>query len=239
MKKRISGFTILLSSLLLLFPLAAAAQKTTVTDGKEKKEVKEEKVPLFNGIHVGVDISGAVGKALGSNRFSTEVQGRLDIRNRFFPAIEVGMGSTDATSESTQQHYKMTAPYFRIGADYNFLYKKTHLPGFLYGGLRYGFSSFTYDVDLPPVNDPTFGHTPISGEYHGISSSAHWLELVAGIHVKVFRNFCMGWSLRYKTMMSLKKGYNSEPWYIPGFGTNGKSGFGISYSLIYNIPLHL
>ena len=43
-------------------------------------------------------------------------------------------------------HYKSNAPYFRIGMDYNTLYKKQH-GHMLLVGLRYGVSSFKYDVD--------------------------------------------------------------------------------------------
>lgn len=237
MRKRILKYIILLiSSISLCIPLQAQNSERTEGDNKEKKQ---SDIPLFNGISVGVDISGAVGKVLGGNRLSGEVQGKIDLKNRFFPTVEIGWANTNTTSTSTNQHYKMSAPYFRIGADYNFFHKKTHLPGYIYGGLRYGFSSFNYDVDIPPMTDPTFGNTAISGSYQGISSSAHWLEVVAGVHVKVYKNFCMGWSIRYKSMLNLKKGYNTEPWYIPGFGKNTKTGFGVSYSLIYYIPIHL
>lgn len=235
-KKILKYITLLISSILLCFPLHAQNPERTEAN---KKEEHKEGIPLFNGVSVGVDISGAAGKVLGGNRFSGEVQGKIDLMNRFFPTVEIGWGNTNTTSASTNQHYKMSAPYFRIGADYNFFHKKTHLPGYIYGGLRYGFSSFSYDVDIPPMTDPTFGNTSISGSYHGITSSAHWLEVVAGIHVKVYKNFCMGWSLRYKSMLNLGKGYNTEPWYIPGFGKNTKTGFGVSYSLIYYIPIHL
>ena len=126
-KKILKYITLLISSILLCFPLHA--QNPERTEANKKEEHKED-IPLFNGVSVGVDISGAAGKVLGGNRFSGEVQGKIDLMNRFFPTVEIGWGNTNTTSASTNQHYKMSAPYFRIGADYNFFHKKTHLPFF-------------------------------------------------------------------------------------------------------------
>lgn len=94
--------------------------------------------------------------------------------------------------------------------------QKTHLPGYLYVGLRYGMTSFSYDVDGPAMTDPNYGgliEVPYS--YHGQKSNASWLEGLVGIKVKIYKSFCMGWSVRYKMRMSVKNHENSEPWYIP------------------------
>ena len=46
----------------------------------------------------------------------------------------------------------------------------------------------------------------------------------------------MGWSLRYRIRMNMKKTEHTEPWYIPGFGKNNSTNLGVTYSLIYKLP---
>ncbi|MGL4292637.1 MAG: DUF6048 family protein, partial [Bacteroidales bacterium] len=63
----------------------------------------------------------------------------------------------------------------------------------------------------------------------------HWLELGARIRVKVFKNLYMGWVAYYKFLLKEGSTTTANPWYIPGYGINGK-GFGISYNIYYNLP---
>jgi len=82
---------------------------------------------------------------------------RLNLRGTFFPIVEAGWGLSDHTDETTDIHYKTGAPYFRVGCDYNFANNKRS-GNRIYGGLRYGFSSFSYDVDGPDIVDAVWGH---------------------------------------------------------------------------------
>ena len=232
-KRRISIFTtmpVLLSSLLLLCtPVMAQSSKTEVKE-------KEEKVPFYQGITIGVDVFGLGSKIFGSDITSTEIGIEVNLMNRFIPVVEIGYGSTNTIDEETDIHYKTSAPFFRVGMNYNFFFKKPYLPGFLYGGIRYGFSSFSYDVDAPTMTSPTFPYPEVPFVYEGIKTNVGWAELLAGIRVNVYKNFYMGWSVRYRKRLSIKKDEHSEPWYIPGFGKNGSTNLGVTYSLIYKLP---
>ena len=53
-------------------------------------------------------------------------------------------------------HYKSNAPYFRIGMNYNALFKKK-FKNYLFVGLRYAMSSFKYDIATLSVDDPIYG----------------------------------------------------------------------------------
>ena len=56
---------------------------------------------------------------LGGDFMSSEVSIGVNLKNKFIPTIEFGMGGTDTLNE-TGIHYKSkTAPFFRIGVDYN------------------------------------------------------------------------------------------------------------------------
>ena len=93
------------------------------------------------------------------------------------------------------------------------------------------FSFFTYDIDNILVESPYWGESE-KLQITGQKSWAHWGELLGGLRVQVYKNFYMGWTVRYRLMFSHKKNTYSQPWYIPGFGTDS-SPFGFTYTVGY------
>ena len=231
-KKRISTYIIALLTVSSLFGLPV----TAFAQDKNIKEAEDIQQPFYQGTMVNVDVSGLLGKAFGSEYTSTEASIECNLLAKYFPVFGLGYGSTDTVNEETDIHYKTSAPYFRIGAGYNIFSKKPYLPGKLLVGARLGFSSFSYDVKAPAMTDPVWGETTIPVSFEGIKSNASWLELVAEVRTNVYKNFHLGFSLRYKSLFSVKKSENSEPLYIPGYGKNKSSGFGITYNISYKLP---
>lgn len=232
-RKRISTFIIALLSLSSLLPFRAVAQETeNVPLTKEEWEA----TPLYQGAYIGVDVFGLGSKVLGGDYTCTEISGEVNLKNRYFPVIEMGYGSIETTNEETDIYFKSSAPYVRIGMNYNIFYKKPYLPGHFIVGLRYGFSAFSYDIKAPSMTDPVWGKPTIPFAYEGVKSNAGWLELVIGLRTNVYKNFYMGFSARYRSRMNVKKAENSEPYYIPGFGKNTGTNIGITYNLIYKLP---
>lgn len=209
--------------------LSIMAQKVMKAEIKE-----EEKVPLYNGTSIGVDIFGIGNKLFGGDFFSTEISLDANFKNRFFPVVELGYGATNVTEDTRYIHYKSSAPYARIGMNYNMMSKKG-TKNYLYIGLRYGFTAFKYDIESSDLIDPIWGGS-VPFSQNGIKSRAQWMEALVGIKVQVVKNFQMGWALRYKARFSAKEDLNSTPWYIPGFGANKSSNFGVTYDLIYKLP---
>lgn len=227
--------------MLTLAPVAHAQQVA----GKDKAPADErsriarwlnlnDSVPVFQGISLSLDAVGPGGAVLGSDFTYAEAAIEVNLLNRFFPIVEIGYGSTDATNEDTELHYKTAAPYFRIGANYNVQHKKK-LPGYIFAGARLAYSAFSYDVDGPSMADPVWGGE-IPFHFTGIKSHALWGEVMAGVRAQVYKNFHMGWSFRYKVRLNVKETPNSSPWYIPGYGANGSTKFGVTYNLIYYLP---
>lgn len=227
-----SRFIILSVISVLLCGMPLSAQQRS---GDKKKAVAvQDTVPFFQGLAVSVDAVGPGAYLFGGDFMSMEAALEVNLKNRFFPILEVGYGETDATNEDTELHYRTSAPYFRLGMNYNTQYKK-QLPGYIYAGFRVGYTRFEYDVDGPALEDPIWGGES-AFSFSGISGHALWGELLAGVKVNVYKNLMMGWSFRYKVRMSASKGENASPWYIPGYGANGSTKFGVSYDLIYRIP---
>ena len=185
-KESISTYIIalLVLSSLLALPTRLSAQSTQKLTDEEKEEI-----PFFQGLMVGVDVYGFLNQALGSDTRTTEASIEANLLNRFFPVLEVGYGSMDVTDDETDIHFKTSAPFFRIGANYNVFYKKPELPGYLTVGLRYGFSSFEYDVQAPALVDPNWNHTQVPVDYTGVKSKVGWLEAVVGLKANVYQNF--------------------------------------------------
>lgn len=238
MRKKISRYIslLLLICSLTSIPLQAATDKKGKKD-KEALKAEYKESPIYQGTAIGVEVAGLANHILGSDILSTEVQIQSNFKNRFMPTLEVGYGKTNTINDANDIHYKTNAPYFRIGMDYNIFYLKTYLPGYLYAGLRYGWSSFSYDVDGPDMKDPNYGgQITVPFAATGQDSKAHWAEAIVGIKVRIYKSFHMGWSLRYKRRMSVTNHENSVPWYIPGYGKNAGSCFCFSYNLIYNLP---
>lgn len=231
MKKIITAYIILLMSSLLFIAFPVQAQHPPQPEGVK---VEEEKIPLYNGVSIGVDLFGIGNKLFGGDFLSSEVSIDANLKNRFFPIIEIGYGLTDTTDDDYNIHYKSSAPYARIGLDYNTMSKKKS-DSFLFAGMRYGFTAFKYDVQAPELEDPIWGSS-VPFSYNGINSHAHWIELLVGIRVKIIKNFQMGWTVRYKARLNVKDNINATPWYIPGYGSNKSTNFGFTYNLIYKLP---
>jgi hypothetical protein len=220
---------------LLSTPLAAQEeQPKQATQATQATQEKAKKNHFFQGVSLSTDLFGVVGRVFGNDFDSYEVSAEFNLKNKYFPVVEVGYGSTDETDDDNNIHYKVAAPYFRVGVNYNFMHKKQS-PNYVYGGLRFGYSSFSYDVDAPALVDPVWGGS-VPFEYNDVSSNASWAELVVGLRAQIVKNFHMGWSLRYKRRISVKDSPNTEAWYIPGFGINDSAVFGATYNLIYYLP---
>ena len=233
-KKGISIFNIALLSLSNLMGIAQATAQEAANTPLTKEEWQA--TPLFQGSYIGMDVFGLGSKIFGGDYTSTEISAEVNLKNRYFPVIEIGYGSINTTNEETDIHFKTSAPYFRIGMNYNIFYKKPYLPGHFIAGIRYGFSSFSYDVAAPAMTDPVWGAPTVPVSYQGVKSNACWLELVIGLRTNIYKNFYMGFSARYRSRMSVKKTENSEPYYIPGFGKNKGTNIGITYNIIYKLP---
>lgn len=233
-KERISIFIIALLSLSNLLGLSTATAQEVANTPLTKEEWQA--TPLYQGSYIGFDIYGLGSKLFGNEFTTAEVSAEANLKNRYFPIVEIGYGKTDVTNEETLIHYKTSAPYFRIGMNYNVFYKKPYLPGQFLVGVRYGFTSFSYDISAPAMTDPTWGAPTLPFSYQGVKSSAGWLELVIGLKANVYKSFYMGLSLRYRSRMSMKASENSEPYYIPGYGKNKGTSIGVAYTLVYQLP---
>lgn len=249
-RKILNSFISLAICLLMTVPMQAQNSNRPPASNPpqgQKQGTDVPDFPLYNGLTVSVDLWGIGSKVLGGDFMSSEVAVDVNLKNRFFPIVEVGYGGTDAWNDNGT-HYKSSAPYFRIGLNYNALYKKK-FDNFLFVGLRYAMSSFKYDIEALAVNDPVWGGSignpnQVDGvwggslpyNHKGMKGSMQWFEFCVGIRAHIWNRFYMGWGLRFKFRASSSTGAYGDPWYVPGYGKYGANTLGVTYTITYKLP---
>lgn len=191
--------------------------------------------PKIYEVSVGLNLWDPIMRAFGQDYGIGSVDVRLNMFNRYIPTLEVGLGQACHTADEYGYTYRSPlAPYAKVGIDYNFLFNSD--PAYqLYGGLRYGFSPFKYEVT--GATDPgTYWGDKTTFEIPSQSASAGWLEVVLGLRVRLWGNISAGWALRYHSILHQSHPVGGDPWYIPGYGT-ASSPLSGSITISYTIPL--
>lgn len=243
MKKKRIALHILIVLFVFLSSLSAIAQEQNtdpVMPGESPKPTKyvaleEEKEHLvfFQGFTLSADVFGPI-SLMVSDYGTLEGALRLNLKNTYLPIVEAGYGQCDKTDFNTSVSYKVKAPFMRVGIDLNLL-KDKFQDNRLYLGVRYGFSSYQYDIAGPAMTDPVWGGSePFN--FKGIDCTSHWGEVIFGAEVKIYKNFHMGWMIRYKKEFSSTTSDYAKPSCIPGYGyTTNSTCWGGTYSLIFDL----
>lgn len=210
-------------SLLLALPLHGRPLPPAPSPGTSSAA---DSVPLFNGFAVGIDLAGLVQYAV-SDYGQWEGSLRLNLRDKYFPIVELGIGKASHDDVVTKISYRSSSPYARIGMDLN-LMKNKHDVYRVYLGARYAFSYFKYDFSHPGLADPIWGGVAEYGA-SGVNSHCHWAELVAGLDAKIYGPFHLGWTARYRKRLASGKGDYGNVWYVPGFGKSSGSALGLVF----------
>lgn len=178
---------------------------------------------------IGTDVCGPLMIA-GAAYGQAELFGRVNIKHRFFPIVELGYGISNHTNKDTELNYKMSSPYLRIGMDYNFL--KTHQqPNRIFGGFRIGYSQYEFDLSGNTYKDPIY-HAEIPVDYKGIDAHQLWAELVIGLETQLYKFVHIGWDARYKRRIKEQAPSIGNAAYVPGYGRYGQHCFGGSFKII-------
>lgn len=204
-------------------------------DSTSIRKLPRMKYPLFAGTTVGVDIWDPVMRIFGQKYGLVGFWADVNLHNRYFPTFEVGLGQ--ASNTPAGEDYTYTSPmsvYFKIGADYNFLYNSN--PDYKWlAGVRYGFSPFKWGLTGVTPPPGYWGDTPpfaIANQ----NVTAGWLEFCLGLRVKLWRGISAGWMIRIHALIHETKNEHGKPWYIPGYGSRGQMITG-TFSISYTLPV--
>lgn len=185
--------------------------------------------PCYNGVTVGVNFMDAIMMLAGQKYCNFNIEANVSLWNWLFPAVEVGLGRADSRPEEMNFRYKSNwDPFFKLGFDYNFLYKSN--PAYkVYIGYRVGWSRTTYSVTDVTISsgywDETF-HPELTDNH----ATAWYGEALAGLKVNLWKGLGLGWSLRYRHKYHVTEPRDAKVWFIPGYGA---SHFAATFALYY------
>ena len=216
-----------ISTLLALGALSASAQ------GLKLHAERPDTTRFFRGLQVMADVVGPIQLAV-SDYGQYEAALRINFKDKYFPVFELGYGTANHEDDPvTHVVYKTSAPYGKVGMDFNIM-KNKHDIYRVYVGARYAFTSFKYDVASPVLTDPVW-KDPAEIELNNIPASCHWAELVFAVDAKIWGPLHLGWSVRYRRRLAHNDGESGNVWYVPGFGKTGNSRLGGTFNIIINL----
>ncbi len=208
---------------------------------KNNSQIVKDSLEIKNkyGIRVGVDISKQI-RMLTEEYNGVSLYGDLKIKERLFIVSELGRDTKKINNNNLNSEF--SGNYIKAGINYN-LYN--NLPGLnneIYIGFRFAVSEFNSQISQYNIynKDQFWIQESISESLIYKNLSANWFELIIGINSELVNNFFMGISLRLNRMLNQKKPENFTNLYIPGFNKvteNNNFGTGITYTLIYQIPI--
>jgi len=213
-------------------PTATVAKTDTIVPVKKDRY----------GVRVGADLYKLTRGLYDKNYKGIELVGDYRLTKNYYAAAE--LGSENKTTEDDRLNTTTKGTYIKVGFDYNAYKNWLDMENIISIGLRGGFSTFNQELNSYKIynSSPYWGEIPWkpSGEKFG-GLTAGWIEVVAGIKVKVYNNIFVGFSLRMNTLLFDKKpSENFENLYIPGFNRTyaGKFGAGFNYTVTYFVPLY-
>jgi len=191
------------------------------------------------GIRAGIDLSKQI-RMLTEEYSGLSLYGDIKIKERLFIVAE--LGNDQKTIETENINSKFSGSYIKTGFNYN-LYN--NLPGLnneIYVGLRYSQSLFKNElIDYSIYNKDRFWNDQRILEYKEFDNlKSSWIEFVVGFNSEIKNNLFMGLSLRLNRMLKQDIPENFTNLFIPGFNKvteNNNFGTGITYSVIYQIPI--
>lgn len=191
--------------------------------------------PLVYSATVGMNLWDPVMRLIGQKYGLVDFSAEFNMHNRYIAVVEAGVGNALYTPDDNNYTYRVgVTPFFRVGANYNFLYNSN--PDYsVYAGLRYGVSHFKYRLTDVTIDLPYWGETAVV-DFPVQRSTVHHIQVLFGLRVKVFKRLSLGWEIRYRGILGQTKQPGGNPWYIPGYGTSNGH-LGAAFSVYYTFPL--
>ena len=180
---------------------------------------------------VGTDVI-SIGKTLTMGTYTGwEMNGDVDF-GKLYLAFDYGSWGKDKTLPDSG-YYHNSGTYWRAGADINLL-KKDPDRNMVFFGIRYAQSYFNESTSIN-FTDHYFGH--IKKPLVNSDLTASWGEIVAGLRVKIWKQFWMGYTARMKFALSAKGETEFKTYDVPGYGLIANQIYwGFNYQIFWSIP---
>ncbi len=218
-------------ALLLFLPEMVCGQEPvdTLSAAGSQADTAGWKLPVLEGVRLGIDVSRLIGMAVDADRRFYELNTDFSF-GRYLLSADVGTGRQNRFTEGLD--YRTLGTYFRIGPDVNFIPDNKDNNAFFLGA-RYGWC--TFEEQLNTIFTHTdWGSFPV---YNERRTTARWFEAVAGLKARVWDNFYLGYTMRLKFGLKVNDDSSFAAYEVPGFGKVGDGNtFAFNYHIFYRIP---
>jgi len=228
---------------LLFLPILANSQEITEKIIVIDSVNKTEKKPYT--LRIGMDLSKPLKTQFENDYFGLEIVGDIRLYKEIYGAIE--LGNEKRTSQSEQINFTTSGSYIKLGFDYNMYKNWKGMNNAIFLGMRFCNSFHKQKVNEYEIYqlDHYWPEKPISSGPEIMERDqlkARWIEIIAGMKVRIFNNFYMGFSLRLNRLLSDTLPRNFDNLYIPGFNKKTDEniwGAGFNYTLTYALPIKI
>lgn len=231
---RIAAISVFAMACTATTAMAQNSKKGNSGDHKKMVNIEQEKdsIAFLRGVAVSADLIGAI--QLGVSDYGQyEANIRFNLKDKYFPVFELGYGKADADDPTTKLTYKTSAPYMKMGVDFNIARNK-HDDYRIYVGARYAMTYYKFDVSAYDMKDPVWGDD-VDFKETGVKANYHWLEGVFGVDAKIAGPLRLGWTLRYRKRIAHNDGSMGGTWYVPGYGKQGGTRLGGTFTVTFEI----
>lgn len=230
MKQRLI-FILLIS--LGLQPIDIFAQEAQIADSVDVREKY--------GLRVGIDLSKPIRSFIEEEYQGLELAADYRLYENIYLAGEIGNEQNVISQPNVTASAK--GSYIKLGGNYNFYNNWTGMQNLIYIGARYGFASFSTELQEFSIynRDPYFEPDVRTESREYSNLTAGWFELQLGTKVEVLNNLYLGVHVQLKRMINETQPGNFDNLYVPGFNRtyDGSSvGVGYGYTISYLIPLY-
>lgn len=218
----------LISLLLLLGSIGVTtAQEIVISQDSVKTNFRP------TGVRIGTDVLSII-QNLAKDDF-TEYNFSVDVDfYRYFFNIEYGQLKQGFMTDGDNAVYSVDGRYFRFGPEINFL-KKDPDKNALFLGFRYAFSNFSDELDFT-IDNEFFGSSDKMLQNSDLRAS--WLEIVAGLKVKMWKNLWFGYTARFKFGVTNFEKNELIPHLVPGYGLAEETvAWDFNYWIAFRIPV--
>lgn len=202
---------------------------------KNNDAPKDSTVRFWQGLLVEMDVVPLLETALNNPQsYRLEGHAQLNIRNKYFPVVELGVAGIEKTGAGNIV-FNTNGAFGRIGLDIPAMKPKDltkRWENFALVGIRLGMSHFGYSYSHFDFEDAYWGGST-QVDATELNATKFWFELTGGIRVNVLKNIYMGWNVRNRHILNKSKSGGIAPYYIPGYGAEEGSRWGMNYTVGY------
>jgi hypothetical protein len=183
------------------------------------------------GVRIGVDL-GKVAYFFLTNQTNRTLEFAADMNYKsILLAGEAGFSMLNIDKQN--YNYTSNGVFARVGMEHNLL--KNGGDNYIFVGVRYGISQFSYQVADIVVTDQYWPSYGAASDQQSVM--AHWGEGVGGVKVNVFSNVFLGFTARFKLRIAQSDYAQVDPLLIPGFGNPARrNAMGFNYYVYYLFP---